>query len=160
MNKLNRKKHTNIGAAALEDEGAINAQNPLQILAGPKSRCAHGLDQISSCKQSNMDLLLFAGRSLDSAHDIVQLVVEVIQDFNSGHILLVQRLPWVDADPTRAVLYSDSRHVDSVVRGGQTSLLVGVADRAEEAANDFVVGLKLAEVGRLLEHAQMEVRGW
>ena len=107
-----------------------------------------------------MDLLLFASGSLDPAHDIVQLVVEVIQDFNSGHVFLVQRLPWVDANPTRAVLYSDSRHVDSVVRGSQASLLVGVADRAEEAANDCVVGLKLAEVGRLLEHAQMEVRGW
>ena len=159
MDKFNIK-YTDIGAAALEDESAINAQNPLQILAGPKSRCAHGLDQISSCKQSDVDLLSFAGGSLDSAHDIVQLVVEVIQDFNSGHILLVQRLPWIDANPTRAVLYSDSRHINSVVRGSQASLLVGVADRAEEAANDFVVGLKLAEVGRLLEHAQMEVRGW
>ena len=107
-----------------------------------------------------MDLLLFAGGSLDSAHDIVQLVVEVVQNFDSGHVFLVQRLPWVDANPARAVPHSNSRHVNSVVRGGQTSLLVGVADRAEEAANDFVVGLKLAEVGRLLEHAQVEVRGW
>jgi hypothetical protein len=46
------------------------------------------------------------------------------------------------------------------VHRGFLRLLVCVADGAEESTNYFVVGLELAVVGRLLEHAQVEVRRW
>ena len=43
---------------------------------------------------------------------------------------------------------------------GQASFLVSIADRAEVAADDFVICLELAIVGCLLEHAEVEVRWW
>src|SRR5690242_12803198 len=153
------KVHTDIGAATLKDESAINPQDSLQILLCPEAGRTHGLDQVGSCKQCNVNLLFLAGRCRDSAHDVVQLMVEVIQDFDCGHVLFVEGLPRINAYPGGALPHGDPCHVDAVVCGGQASLLVSIAHRAEEAANDLIVRLKFAEVGRLFEHAEVKVGG-
>jgi hypothetical protein len=107
-----------------------------------------------------VDAPLLAMLILDAPHDLVELVVKVVQDLDGGKILLVQRLPRVNTNPFRAILYGDPRHVDPVLCRSQSGLFVGIADGAEEAANHFIVGFKFAVVGRLLEHAQVEIRWW
>jgi len=157
---LRKSQRTDIGAAALENEGTIVPEDPIQILRSPQPRGAHRLDQVRAGKQRNVDALLFSSLCLDSAHDVVQLVAEVIQNLHGRQILLVQRLPRIDTNPGRAVSYSDPGHVYPVVCGGKSSLLICVTNRAEEAADDFVLSLELAVVGSLLEHAEMQIRRW
>jgi hypothetical protein len=102
-----------------------------------------------------VDASLLAVLARNASHDLVKFMVEVVEYLDGWEVLLVQRLPGVNTNPSRAVLYSDPRHVDSVLCGSQSSFLVGVTDRAEEAAHNLVVGLELAVVGCLFKHAQM-----
>lgn len=151
---------TNICTAAFKDESAIVTQNPAEILARPESGSAHGLDQVGTCKQRDMNRSLLATLGCDAAHDIVQFVCKVVQDLDGRQVLLVQRLPWINANPLGTIFDGDPCHVDPVLSGSQARLLVCITDRAEEAADDFVFSLKLAVVGRFLEHAQMQVGRW
>jgi hypothetical protein len=79
-----RVVHTDIGAAALKNEGAVMSQDPAEILASPQARRAHGLDQIRAGKQRNMDASLLAILALDPSHNLIQLVVEVVQNLDGG----------------------------------------------------------------------------
>lgn len=91
--------HTNVGAATLENKSAIVTKDPVKILFSPQPWCAHRLDQVGACKQRNVDLSFLAVSRFDSAHDVVQLVIKVIQDLDGREVFFVQRLPRVDANP-------------------------------------------------------------
>jgi hypothetical protein len=91
--------HTDIGAAALKNECAIVSQDPTQVLASPQPWRAHGLDQVGAGKERNVDASLLSVLILNTPHDLVQLMVEVVQDLDGREVLLVQRLPRVNADP-------------------------------------------------------------
>lgn len=99
MFELDGVEHTDIGATALEDERAVDTQDPAQIFASPQSGRTHGLNQVGASQQGNVDALLLAGRCLDASQDLVQLVVEVVQYLDRWHVLFVERLPRVHANP-------------------------------------------------------------
>ena len=66
-----------------------------------------------------MDASLLAVLARNASHDLVKFMVEVVEYLDGWEVLLVQRLPGVNTNPSRAVLYSDPRHVDSVLCGSQ-----------------------------------------
>lgn len=144
---------TDVGATALEDECAIVTEDPAQVLLCPQAWGTHSLNQVGAGEESDMDTLPFAAGGLNTPHDRVQLMVEVVQYLYGRQVLFVKWLPWVYADPLGAVLDSNSCHVDSVLSRGEASLLICIAYRAEEAAEDLVIGFEFAEVGGLFEHA-------
>lgn len=146
--------HSGIVKTNLDNESAKVAQDVINILVGPHARRAHGLNQICSCKQSNVTLLL-ADRCFHSANHFVDLVVKVVQDLGSLQVFAVQSLPRVDTDPA-ALFHGQCAHVDSVLCLDQTRLLVSIAHTGQICADDFELRVKARIVGGHFEHAEME----
>ncbi|KAK4984552.1 hypothetical protein LTR50_006516 [Elasticomyces elasticus] len=153
-----------IGTLALNSPNSIPPQNMLYVLLTP-SRRLQALEQIRTPKQPNPHTPPLPLRRPDPARRGVDLAIEPVEHARSGRVLRLRSLPQIETDrhitrmrrTTAAVELLDGApaHPAPVLRLQQPFFPVRVGNGADDAADDFVVGLRARVVGRQLEGAEV-----
>lgn len=79
----------------LDDKGAKVAQDVVDIFGIPDTRSGHCLYQVGPSQEGDSCGLLAVG-SIDAPSDLVDLVVEMVEDFCGFQIFVVKSLPRID----------------------------------------------------------------
>lgn len=126
-----------IGPCPLEDEDAIVAEDVCDVAGIPLAGLADGLDEVCAGEENDADGLAGSVGALDAAHDVVEVVVEVVEDVGGGDVGVLGGLPGVDHEPLGGALDGELAHAHAVVGGSEARLAVAVADGGEVAADDI-----------------------
>ena len=123
-----RKGRVNLSSCALEGKNAIVTQNVVEITLVPHTWGRHGLDQVKAGKEYNAAALSGTVSALNTAHDLVDFVVEVIKHLGCWDISRALSLPGIHHQPLGSVLSRKSAHLNTMMGRRKTLLPVCIAD--------------------------------
>lgn len=123
-----RQRLIDVGTRPLDDESTKVLEYVVQILGRPHARGAHCLNEVCPSQKGNAHLLLVPVDILYAANDVVDLVVEVIEHLCGRNIVGLYGLPGIACKPLGGLAGGETAHLDTVLCGSQTRLLVGIGD--------------------------------
>lgn len=94
MHEWARRREIKI-RAYLDDKGTKVAQDVVDIFGIPNTRSGHCLYQVGAGQEGDSCGLLAVG-SIDAASDLIDLVVEMVENFCGFQIFVVKSLPRID----------------------------------------------------------------
>jgi hypothetical protein len=105
-------------------DNSFEQEGETYVFWTPDARFAHSADQVGSRKQHDMDISMLPVLCMDSPEHSIDFVIEVIQN-DSGSLVGLESLPWVNHQPCRRFFCGKVAHVHAVGRAIRTNKFGG-----------------------------------
>lgn len=109
----------------------------VDISGVPQVGCAQRLDQVGTSEKDDLGWHARAVGALNAAHNMVDLVVEVVEHASGRDVRRALALPGIDHQPLGSVFGRQLAHANAMARGGEALLLVRIGNDREISADDI-----------------------